>query len=233
MGSADWTDLPNQATDAEVLGQVTMCPTLYPPEGDFCFGFRSLTSSAKFKGRYYNHAVFAPLAASKGGSIHAYVRKDSPMSSACLYAPVLFYVNSIDYDDDPEGYILGLSEGVPYYVTLCKGKLSSGVKTTSCVAKGATGYSAAQWIGLRFDFIFNPQGDLVFNVYVDADTNPAGPDWQRPTGISAAVVDDNLGKLTGSAPNTDRMYMGFGMYSAQADCYAAFDYVRMRRQLTP
>lgn len=155
------------------------------------------------------------------------------MSGNCAYTPVLFFTEGVDYALDPQAYILGLSEGTPYYITLAKGKLSAGLKTTSCLAKGATGYTAAQWLGLRLDFIYNPQGDLVFNIYVDHDTSPTGPDWQRPSGIASAIVDDNLGKLTGSVPLTGPFYMGFGMYSAQADSYVGFDYIRMRRQLTP
>lgn len=235
MGSTNWSDLDNQATDADILAKVTMAPSFYPVDGSFTFGFRSLSASPLFRGKLYNEAGFYPLAASKGGAIHAYMRKDSPLTGVATFAPMIFFCDDKDYANDPEGYILGLSEGAPYNIVFKKGKLSTGLKADAGagIIVGDVSYAAAQWIGLKLDFIFNPQGDLVFNIFQDSNVDPADPLWERPDGFPTSIVDDNLGKYTGTVPNTAQMFAGFGMYSAQIDCYTAFDFIRMRRQLTP
>lgn len=236
MSSTDWTPLLNQATVSEILMNATMAPGFVPPEGYFTYGFHALVSLPKFRGLICDVTNFNPLAASKGGSISAYLRKDTPHSGVCTYAPMLFFINGNDLaaGTTPQAYILGLSEGAPYYITFKKGLLTDGLKTSDAyVHKGSTGYASAQWLGLRLDFIYNPQGDLVFNIYLDADTLPTAPDWQRPAGLPAAIVDDNLGKLMGSVPLTGQFYIGFGMYSAVEGAFGVFDYIRVQRQLTP
>ncbi len=233
MASTDWTPFVNQASSAELVVGATMAPSLSPPDGSFSFGGRALVSGEKFSGMLYNG--FYPLASGKGGSIRAYLRKHTPITGTAAYAPMIFFADDYDMVQDPSGYILGLSEGAPYYIMLAKGKLSNGLKTTAAgkLQLGTTPYDSAQWIGLRLDLIHNPQGDLVLDVYYDSAGAPAAPVWARPAGISAAFVDDRLGVLSGSLPNVSQKYMGFGVYTNALGAVAAIDYVRAFQQLTP
>ena len=236
MAETDWVSFSNEASSAEVLALPTMAPSLVPPDGGlFTFGARSLVADAKFRGKVSTRAGLHPVPANKGGSISAYLRKHSPSSGNCLYSPLLFLLDGHDLASDPEGYLLGLSEGAPYYIQLRKGRLLDGLPQTSYLARSSASFTGAQWIGLKLDLVHNPQGDLVLNVYRDlsAPLSPAAPDWQRIAGFSSSYVDDNLGVLSGSVPITAQKYLGFGFFFRETSAVASIDYVKHAAQLTP
>jgi len=247
VAQADWITITNMASSADVAHTPTMAPSLEPKDGDFTYAFMSHVADVKFSGLCCAAVNFSPLADvhshHAGGSIRGYMRKHTPVSGPALFAPMFFIASSSgapDLDDNPSAYKLGLSEqaaaGSPYHITLAKGSLrDSGVKATTgdYLLRGTTSYTTARWFGLRLDVLFNPQGEIVLNVYEDTANNPVSPIWTRPAGFPDAYVDDGLGLLSGTLPLTGTLYVGFGQWSSQVGCCSAFDYLQISRQLNP
>ena len=236
MGSADWSDFNNQLSSASVIHKSTLA--LYTaaavPEGDFVHGFRSLVANAPgFSGMYCNKANFGPMA--KGGVLRASMRKHTSHPNL---SPMLFFVNSNNIANAPQGYMLGLSRGAVPALQLSKGALTSGLNPASgqYLRQSAAPASVGTWYDLQLELVWNPQGDLVINVKKNTGTL-AVPIWSDVVGLER-YIDDNLGALSTTLPIAPPFYAGFGVVVGDGTvgvtgASAFFDYVKLSRQLNP
>lgn len=232
MGQADWTELSNVLGAGIVRRGVSMAPAFSPPDGDFVWGFHSLAGDSGVVALYNNQAGFGPAAAGKTGVVSACMKR---YHTSVGFAPFIGIVDSSDADT-AKGYLLALSDEASPKIVLKKGAISASIKSTdSGVLRAATGtISNAVWYHLKLEVVFNPQGDLVLNVYQNDLTvnNPNAPSWEAITGMDR-YVDDSLGILQGTIPYTGPFYFVKGFYTEAALRAALFDYYRAAVQLNP
>lgn len=231
MGSADWTSPVNELAAGDVVRNVTMMLIGSGEiDGSFVYGFRAITDEAGFAGKLCNVAGFNPItAALKLGTIRAMMRKHTSLDG---YSAMVFFANGSDVET-AEGYMLGISEGTTPNLILKRGLLNSGLSQSgSYLRKSTTPVSCATWYDVKLEAVYNPQGDIVLNCWINEGTI-ASPVWAAIPGM-AQVIDDSLGYLSGDEPPTGNFYPGFGMHvNAESGAVALFDYVQISKQDAP
>lgn len=244
MAEADWTLLGGGGsalgTGAVARGATNGLTRPYGG-GNFCHGFKALGTDTGFAGSYVNLANFVPIAGTKkGGSIRAAMKK---YSSGTTYAPMIGLIAGTSVDS-ANGYLLGLSEGSSYNITLKKGFCATGLSLSdtgilrsSTLAYTAVGDAATTWLHLRLDVLVNPHGEVVLKVYQNDISDPADsvatPSWTAVTGMDT-YIDDSIGILSGTTPVLDGFYAIFGHYTSNATgSTSLFDHIEVYRQTAP
>jgi len=208
MGIADWANLGNELTSADVRRGVINGAVVTPPNGggSFVYGWNSLTDAAGCTGKYCILPDFDPTAA--GGSIRAAIKRLSSVGNTG-FSPLLFFgAQGGPPSVNDEAYILGLENADPFRIVLRKGSIVSGIPPTdeegSTYLRRSSGqFTIAEdnWFHLRLDVLVQPNGDVLLKVFRnDLDVNPVtAPNWEAITGMSD-FVDDSLAIASGSAP---------------------------------
>jgi hypothetical protein len=237
MAEADWTTLTNGLTSANVRSGVSMAPDFEPPNGSFVYFYNVVGSTAGVAARRVSLTNFNPTAYGKGGSLWACMRRWG--SGLTGIYPFIAFLDGLDVAT-AQGYILGLTNETSSRLMLKKGAISGNLLSSdSGLLRISDGSYGASWHEPRLDLIVNPQGDVVLNVYnSDLETYEPGSEvWTVPSGMEM-YVDDSGGILSGSPPllgtSPNGYYLVYGMYSEGSLARAClFDYMKVRRQLTP
>jgi hypothetical protein len=240
MAEADWTALnatTNKALEGGNISKGVSGAAFTPPAGggSFIYGFHALQPVSGVAGIYYTGiSSFNPIAAGKGGSIRAAMRR---YSAGAGYAPFIALLSGTQMDVS-NAYLLGMSNSDPSQIALRKGVPNNGLNptdTTILRVSDETFSSSALWHHLRLDVIVNPQGDVVLNVFkndIDAN-NVDGPVWEEVPGMDP-YVDDANGVLTGSLPLVGGLYGMVGHYNEDsAGKVSLVDHLEFYRQLSP
>jgi len=215
-----------------------MAPSFEPPEGDFVYFFNRIAGTvAGVAAKRVNLANFNPTAYGKGGSLWCCMRRWG--SGLTGMYPFLAFVDSLDVTV-AKGYILALTNESASRLILKKGGLSGNLLSndTGMLRLSDLAYNN-KWVNARLDLIVNPQGDAVLNVYEnDLDSHAPGAEVWTPVDGMDMYVDDSGGILTGSVPTLgttpNGYYLVYGVYSTGQLLRACmFDYIKVRRQLTP
>lgn len=218
----------NLDTSAVSYGKTTEA-SFSPPEGSECLGFHSLDNVSGFTGLTLNVSGFNPIAGHKGGIFYAILKKQIPQYGG---APVVGFVDSPSAQGG-SGYLLGLSEEAPSRIILRKGTLGSGmsISGTGVLRLSDESFLDATWVELALYLTVNLQGDIALRIR-RRDPVIAGT-WSAVPGM-ADIVDDIIGKASGSVPVEGDFFPVFGHYnSGQSGRVSLFDYMRVSRQLTP
>lgn len=241
MASADWTELLGSLTTGDVLRGASA--GFVPPNGggSFVYGYNSLTSTVGAVGQFTNLVNFAPMA--KGGRITGAIQRGISGGNSG-YSPFLFIgAQGANVTDD--GYMLGLSNESPHYITLRKGALSDGIPndgagSNGVLTKGTIAHATGTWVHLRLDMVVNLNGDVVLLAFQnDLDTNDVDtPVWEEIPGMEWTIapdtgrvfIDDAAGVNSGSAPYLDGR-VGYGFQTADVSRRGYFDHITVARQL--
>ena len=228
-GALDTNDLPRGVTNGFAVPN---------GGGNFVLGFRSAVASIGFGGFTVDLANFrGDGGALKGGSIRAAMKH---YSAAATSAPIMGLINGTD-PATATGYLLGLSHATAYNVALRKGVPFGGLNVAgSDILRASTGSftdvgnGAAAWQHLRLDVLVNPHGETVLDVYTNDLTANAvtAPIWTAITGMDQ-YIDDAMGILTGSLPETDNFYFFFGHYTEAVGTVTLWDHLEIHRQTSP
>ena len=242
MAQADFTEQLNVLNGSNVVRGVTAGET--PPNGggSFSFGMSSKTNTVGGVGLYCNLANFSPMA--KGGIITGAMKKKGGGGDTA-HAPYLF-IGAGNTDINGEGYLLGLSEDDPPHLILRKGVMVNGlpdeaVGSSGVLAKSTGTYATDTWFHFKLEMVVNTSGDVVLNVYENADlaTNDVtSPVWTSVVGMKdtpggveyTAFIDDALGVNSGSLPYTSGR-VGFGCHFSDIGRTVFFDHLTISRQL--
>jgi len=230
MAEADWTFCDDGLDQATVDRGATAGVTPPSGGGSYTFGMNSLAATTGAVGLFYNGANFVP--AVKGGSVRGAMKRH-PGAGVTGWSPFLFgCLQGPSVNDDC--YMLGLSDEDPHKIVLRKGALIDGLhgsavapETTGVLRSSTATFALGTWLHLRMDFVVNPNGDVVLNVFrneADVDT----PIWTAIPGM-APFIDDQLGVNSGSQPLTSGR-MGFGSRFAAITRRAFFDQIEVFRQ---
>lgn len=235
MSEADFTLLTGSLSSGSVARGVTAGIT--PPNGggSFVFGFNTLDTTEGIVGLFCNLTNFAPMA--KGGSVRMAMKRGKG-GGKTNFAPFIFIGASGSGVGD-QAYILGLGDSDPSRIVLRKGIISAGVPdavvtsppTSGVLRKSTETFTEDTWVHLRLDMIVNTNGDVVLNVYRNADLagDPVtAPDWQAIPGM-AQFIDDSLGVNSGTSPLTSGR-AGWGLYTKDVTRRAFFDHFELSRQ---
>lgn len=239
MAESEWTDCTGTGLGTgDVLRGVSSAYTkAHGTAETYVFGFRSITSTIGFAGKYCNLADFGPITAMKGASLRFLVKR---YAAGVNYAPFMGIFTGTD-PSTANGYRLGLSAASAYQFVLEKGTPGANLLASNANALRSStatytgvGDAAAYWYHLRLDVLVNPHGDVVLTVKKnDVQTNGVvAPVWQDIAGM-ASYTDDSFGGLTGSAPYTGPFYAIFGMYTQGSGSIALFDHIEIWRQTNP
>lgn len=244
MAEADWTELGNVLSAADVRRGATAGIT--PPSGGgvFTYGFNSVEVVDGIVALHTNQVNFAPLA--KGGSIRGAIKR-GVSGGATGFAPFLFL--GLDSSDAAvaKGYLLGLSDGDPHRIALRKGTLVGGLPDAAVdpdadpniLMRSSDTYENDTWLHLRLDMIVQGTGDVLLQCFQnDLTSNDVdSPVWNTVPGMEgpnaptvAGFVDDALGANTGSLPFTNG-YAGFGCKLEAVTRRAYLDHLEIARQL--
>lgn len=229
MAEADFTQLGDNLDDATVKRAPTLAFTPPTGGGSVVFGMASKNTNAGVVGFFTNQANFAPAAL--GGSVRCAIQRYGG-GGATNFAPFIF-IGLGGTDSTDEGYILGLSDASPSYISLRKGALSGGLPASApgvngILARSTVTIEQQNWCHLRLDMIANPNGDVVLNCYRNV-ASVASPTWQGIAGLSQ-YIDDALGVKSGSLPFTSGR-MGFASYFADVSRTVLFDRIECLRQI--
>jgi len=226
MAEQDWAKMPGSLDPADVSVGQTDNVAFQIPEGVHCVGFHSLNAVVGFTGYVLNLSGFNPISGHKGGIIKGYMRKHVVGTGG---AAVFFFVTSTNAQG-AEGYMLGISEDNPAQLILRKGMLNQGLSISSpgVLRVSQASYPNPTWLYPILYMTVNTQGDVALRVR------------QSVLSIEVAIpgmddiVDDVLGKASGSPPVFGDFYPGFGHYnSGQSGRLSLFDALMASRQLTP
>lgn len=214
MGYADWGDVGNSLTTADLARGVTA--GLAPPDGggSFVYGYNSLDGTvAGAHGKYVDLTGFTPTgtgpaAPDGGGSVRGCLKR-VPSSNTVNFTPLLFFAaQGAPPSVDDVAYMLGLLDADPYEIVLAKGKIGGGIVEGASdlviLRRSSAQYVVGddEWHHLRLDCIVEPNGDVLLKMYEnDLSAHPIGgtPDWQAIAGMSD-FIDDRLQIASGSAP---------------------------------
>ena len=252
MASTDFTEIANSESFGNINRGVSSALTPPPGGGAFVYGFNSASPVVGSVAYYSNQPNFVPVA--KGGSISACLRRGAGTAKTG-FSPFIF----IGLQDAPSpsvltssAYILGLSDGDPYYITLVKGVIGVGVPdvvapnptVNGVLSRSTLPYThtsqdrvagpatAGLWHHLRLDMIVNT-GDVLLKVFEnDLTANPIGttPVWTTPPGFAAGgFIDDALTIATGTLPFTSG-FMGYGFESDASNRLSYIDQWAAARQ---
>lgn len=235
MAESEWTNLTGTALGSgDVVRGVSAAFIKATGAGTYVYGFRSVTSSIGFAGKYCNLANFGPIPANKGASLRFLIKR---YASGVNYAPFIGLYVGVD-PATATGYRLGLSGASAYQIVLSKGAmatnlLASGTDVLRASTETFTGVgdAAAYWFHLRLDVLVNPHGD----VSLLATRNTAAlatPSWAYIPGIGP-YIDDSIGALSGSSPSMGPFYVVYGMYTQGSGSIALFDHIEVWRQTSP
>ncbi len=241
MASADWTELTSSLTTGDVLRGASA--GFVPPSGggSFVFGFNSVAATPGAVAQFTNLVDFAPMV--KGGRVTGAVQRG--ISGGDInYSPFLFIgLQGVDISDS--GYLLGLSDESPHFITLRKGAINGGIPasdpgTDGVLAKGTLSHATGAWHHLRLDMVVNLNGDVVLLAFEnDLDTNTvAAPIWAEIPGMEWTLapdtgrvfIDDTVGVNSGSQPYLDGR-IGYGFQSSDVARRGYFDHITVSRQL--
>jgi len=236
VASTDWATLPNSIDNASLRSGVTSGVT--PPNGggSFVYGFNSRTTG--FSGaralKYTGAANFDPFPSNTGGRITGALKR-LPSGGNTGFAPFLFLLEQAN-DAAGVGYMLGLQDDDPSFITLRRGSLAQGlpaglVGESGILRRGSESIPADTWVHLRLDAIVQGTGDVILRVFQNnLQINPVtAPVWQPVPGMDD-FIDDALGINAGSPPLTGGR-AGFGMFASDVSRRAAFDQITIARQL--
>jgi hypothetical protein len=251
MAETDWDVVVNSLAESNIVRGVTSAISRPSGGGSFIHGFNSITSVDGAVALFADKAEYKPTAF--GASIRGCLRRGAG-DGTTAFSPFLFVGLQGTPPDivTDKAYILGLSNGPDYHITLMKAVLNSGVLDASpnpavngVLARSTLAYphdssdrsggpaTAGAWHHLRLDMIVNT-GDVILKVFQNnLSTNPLGAvyDWQSITGISSeGFVDDAAGIATGSPPFTGG-YCGFGFASTETSRRGYFDHIELFRQI--
>ena len=238
MSEADWTFFADGLDTGSVRRGVTAGEAPPPGGGSFVFGCNSVVSTAGAVGLYVAKANFAPMA--KGMSISCAIKR-GVSGGPTNFSPFLFcgcQNNVIGASPGTKGYMLGLSDADPHWITLVKGPLLVGTPgghppTSGVLAVGNETFLNNTWLQIRLDMIVNTNGDVILQMFRSDLTlegaSVTSPVW-FPLPGAAQFVDDALGINSGSPPFTSG-YGGFGYATKDIARRAFFDRLVVSRQL--
>jgi len=236
MAEADWAFFADGLDTGSVKRGVTTGEPRPNGGGNFVFGFNSVVSTSGAVGLYAAQASFAPMA--KGMSISAAIKR-GVSGGPTNFSPYIFcgaQNNVIGSGPGTEGYMLGLADADPHWITLVKGPLLIGTPgaqppQSGVLAIGNETFLNNTWLHIRLDMIVNTNGDVILNMWRN-DLNLHSvtlPTWEPLPG-AATFVDDALGVNSGSTPFTSG-YGGFGFSTKDITRRAYFDQLVVNRQL--
>jgi hypothetical protein len=238
MAEADWTFFSDGLDTASVLRGVTSGETPPPGGGSFVFGMNSVVTSAGAVGLFAAQVNFAPMA--KGMSISAAIKR-GVSGGPTNFSPFIFcgaQNNVLGSSPGTKGYMLGLADADPHWITLVKGPLVTGTPgaqppQSGVLAVGNETFLNNTWLQIRLDMIVNTNGDVILQMFRN-DLTVVGasvltPTWEPLPG-AAQFVDDALGVNSGSAPFTSG-YGGFGFATKDVTRRSYFDQLVVSRQL--
>jgi hypothetical protein len=238
MAEADWAFFADGLDSSLVLRGVTAGETPPPGGGNFVFGFNSIVSTAGAVGLYAAQTNFAPMA--KGMSLSCAIKR-GVSGGPTNFSPFLFcgcQNNVIGASPGTMGYMLGLADADPHWITLVKGPILTGTPgvqppTSGVLAVGNETFLNNTWLQIRLDMIVNTNGDVILQMFRSDLTldgaSVAAPVW-FPLPGAAQFVDDALGVNSGSLPFTSG-YGGFGYATKDITRRAFFDQLVVSRQL--
>ena len=244
MAEADFTELTGVLNSSSVVRGVSQGIT--PPNGggSAIYGFNALVNTTGVVARHTNLTNFSPAA--KGADVSIAMQRGTGGGQTGWAAMLFCCLGGVDVGD--VAYILGLSDADPGKIVLRKGALNIGLPDSAVGSGGVLAISTdtiaiAEWVHLRLEVVVNVSGDVVINVYRNADlaTNDVtSPVWTKVPGMSdfvggapggqTAIIDDVLGVNTGSLPFTSGR-AGYGMHSSSDVRRAYFDHHVFGRQL--
>lgn len=236
MANGDWADAADAIAAASLRRGVTS--GLTPPNGGGTriYGYNSAVAAVTGAHAliYDGLANFNPTPANTLGRIEgALIRL--PSSGATGFAPFLF-VGLQGASVEDSAYMLGLQDEDPSSIVLRKGALDEGlpagiVGESGILRKSSDTFEADTWVHLRMDCIVQGTGDVLIQMFQNdiAANGVDAPVWTAIDGMDD-FVDDALGINSGSVPFTSGRF-GFGMYMEDISRRAAFDQVRVERQL--
>ena len=213
MGESDWGTLDDGLSAAVLARGVTAGIAPPPGQGDFTYGYNSLSSEdAGAHGKYVNLANFTPMGSGPsspdgGGSIRGCVKR-VPSAGNTGMSPMLYICNNSGGTPsvNDNAYLIGLSDADPYEIVLAKGVISSGLNAdnTTILRRSSSEYIMGDdiWHHLRLDAIVQPNGDVLLQVFKNnLDDHPLGnsPDWEAIPGMSE-YIDDAIQINSESAP---------------------------------
>lgn len=247
MAAVDFTEMAGGLSLAQVQNGVTTGGSVSPPldGGTFFYVFNSFTTDNGAVGFVHNGTNFNPVAAAKGASISAAMKR-GPSAGTSGFSPFIFVcATTDDFTTNPYGYMLGLSDEEPYRLILKKGLLSDGVTASDngvgvLSTSNATYNHAAQlWHHVRLDVVANANSDNIINVYTNPLTGLNGvtnPEWTKVTEME--FVDDVAG-VNSTDKNVDAAqvlpltggHLGYAFHSENATRRAYIDHIQPIRQL--
>ncbi len=238
MGYADWGELSNSLTTAEIRRGVTGAGGDYAPPpggGSFVYGWNSVDGTVTgAHGKFVDLTDFNPMTA--GGSIRAALKRIGGAGNTG-FSPFLFFgAQSSPPDVNDQAYILGLEDADPYRIVLRKGLISEGVPEAdddNSLRRSSDQFQVGDdiWIHLRLDVIAQPNGDVTLQVFRNAFTgghDVQNQSWAAIDGM-AEITDDVLAALTGSEPLVGG-FSGYGFRIAESiSRRAAADHIELLR----
>lgn len=243
MAQGNWAFLDGGLSPDQIDNGITAGSDKPNNGGNFVYGFNSLQNVDGVVALHTAQVNFAPLI--EGGSIRAAIKRGLSGGNTG-FTPFLF-IGMGGSDVSEVGYLLGLSDGDPYHISLRKGAPTGGIPdsgvdpdgTNNILLRSAAAFSNDIWHHLRLDMIVQGSGDVLLQVFesdLNANTVQA-PVWTTIAGMEGpqaptleGFVDDSLGINTNSSPLIGG-FTGFGFQSAEVTRRGFFDQIEVSRQL--
>jgi hypothetical protein len=231
MAQSNWVEALGSAPQASIRWAVSAAYPKPNGGGTFAYGFNSVDNITGVVALFMTQNQFCPTA--KGGDISAALERGLS-GGKTGFAPFLFFCLT-GTDVGSNAYMLGLGDGDPSHIILRKGDLASGLPDVPAGQQGVLlqstdSYPDEAYYHLRLEAVWNPNGDVVLNVYrSDLTVNPVNkPIWLPIPGMPQ-VIDDKAGITSGSPPYPAG-YVGFGFRSNNVARRAFLDHIRPRAQ---